>query len=237
MRSSAAGHLKLIKHPLGYDKGPRFYYIAGPDGSGKSTHLEALREGLAAAGITGVHIWLRSPKLLSKPLLLFCRLAGFTRYETVEGIRTGTHDFYRSKLISWKYPWLQYLDMRIYMYLKVKRRFKARSVNVFLDRYVLDTLADLMVDTRRFDLHKKPVGRLFLKLMPPLESIVILDAEEEVMRKRKRDVSVDPNVAFKLKAFRTLAQDLGITLIDNNREFPEVHQDIRDFFTKSHAGN
>jgi thymidylate kinase len=219
------------------DKDPRFFYIAGPDGSGKSTHLEALRDKLAAQGIEGEHLWLRSPKLLSKPLLLFCRLTGLTRYKKVDGIRTGTHDFYRSKLISWIYPWLQYLDMRIFIFLKVKRRFKRKSDNVFLDRYVIDTLADLMVDTQRFDLHRKTVGRLFLKLVPARERIVILDAEEEVMRQRKRDVAVDSNVAYKLKAFRVLAQDLGIALIDNNRDFPIVHQDICEFFQKAHAGN
>lgn len=68
-------------------------YITGPDGSGKTTYLEEIQRFFNEKGNRTNYVWLRSPKILSKPLMAYCRLAGLTRYKNIDGIRYGGHEF------------------------------------------------------------------------------------------------------------------------------------------------
>lgn len=215
-------------------KNINFFYIAGPDGSGKTAHVHALIKYLASKGIIIRHIWLRSPKFFSKPLMAYCRLIGLTRYRTINGIRIGKHEFYRSKFVSLIFPWLQFIDMKIFNFFKVKLPVIVKKKSIIFDRYTLDTLADLMVDTGRYNLHKTLLGTMFIKLLPPTSKIVILEVNEETLKKRKKDVFLDPQIEDRVKAFRKIAEDLKINLVDNNRAFSIVSEEICNFFVNSH---
>ena len=97
------------------------YYIAGSDGSGKTTLLKDLEIKLIDNSNRTIHIWIRSPKILSKPLMAYCRLVGLTKYETVDGIKYGKHELHRSSFVSWLFPILQLIDFKIKWYFKKKR--------------------------------------------------------------------------------------------------------------------
>lgn len=199
-------------------------YLTGPDGSGKTTYLEEIQRHFNEKGNQANYVWLRSPKILSKPLMAYCRLAGLTRYKNIDGIRYGGHEFYRSKFVSWLFPVLQLIDF------KIKLLFKQKEINkdniVLLDRFALDTLADLMVDTHRFDLHKTGIGRAFINTIPDKCKIIVLEATEDIIRKRKRDTLHDPHLSDKIKVYSILASDLNLTKINNNRNQSEVRLEI-----------
>lgn len=199
-------------------------YLTGPDGSGKTTYLEEIQRHFNEKGNRANYVWLRSPKILSKPLMAYCRLAGLTRYKNIDGIRYGGHKFYRSKFVSWLFPVLQLIDF------KIKLLFKQKEINkdniVLLDRFALDTLADLMVDTHRFDLHKTDIGRAFINTIPDKCKIIVLEATEDIIRKRKRDTLHDPHLSDKIKVYSILASDLNLTKINNNRNQSEVRLEI-----------
>ena len=199
-------------------------YLTGPDGSGKTTYLEEIQRHFNEKGNRANYVWLRSPKILSKPLMAYCRLAGLTRYKTIDGIRYGGHEFYRSKFVSWLFPVLQLIDF------KIKLLFKQKEINkdniVLLDRFALDTLADLMVDTHRFDLHRTAIGRSFISSIPDKCKIIVLEATENIIRKRKKDTLHDPNLSNKIKAYSILASDLNLTKINNNHNQSEVRLEI-----------
>lgn len=223
----ARKYWKFIKNVMviGF-KASCFYYIAGPDGSGKTTHINSIKRHLHSRGIRARQIWMRSPKILSKPLMAYCRLVGLTRYTDIDGIRVGRHEFYKSKIVSKVFPWLQYMDMKISVIFKIKPHVLLKKDTFIMDRYVIDTLADLMVDTRRYDLPETMVGRKFMALLPPNSKTVILDVDESILRKRKKDVSVDPLIKEKIKAFGKIAKDMKIKIIDNNRPFGIVSEEI-----------
>ena len=199
-------------------------YLTGTDGSGKTTYLKEIERFLNAQGKKTNHIWIRSPKIFSKPLMAYCRLVGLTKYKTINGTRYGGHEFYRSAFVSWLFPILQLLDIRIKWFF-IKRNLDKDSLIIF-DRFSIDTLADLMVDTHRFDLHKTKIGRGFLNMIPKDTKIVVLEVDEQEIRKRKKDTMFDPHLDIKVKVYKILAKDLNLLIIDNNQPQKTVREKI-----------
>lgn len=202
----------------------KHFYLTGPDGSGKTSFLKEIENHFSKIGIKTESIWLRSPKILSKPLMAYCRLVGLTKYKTIKRIKYGGHEFYRSKFVSWLFPWLQLIDFRIKLF--VNRRIMASNKIILIDRFSLDTLADLMADTERYDLHKTYVGRSLVKLIPTETKIIVLNTEEKNIQARKTDTLHDPILHKKIKAYNILFKDLKLDAVDNNRDFQTVKKDI-----------
>lgn len=201
-------------------------YIAGPDGIGKTTYLEHIESCIVNNSTK--HIWIRSPKIISKPLMAFCRLVGLTKYKTIDGIKYGIHLFYKSSFVSWLFPILQLIDFKIKWKLE-KRKIKSGEVVLF-DRFNIDTLADLMVDTHKMDLHKSWIGKKFIKMLPQNANIVILQVDEDTIRNRKKDTLHDENLGLKIKVYDILSRDLNLKIIDNNRDFSIVKEEILNHF-------
>lgn len=199
-------------------------YFSGPDGCGKTTFLKSVEGIIIKQNVNCKHVWIRSPKILSKPLMGFCRLINLTKYEVISGIRYGMHEFYRSKLVSLVFPFLQLIDFKI-KWLIIRKNIPSDSILLF-DRFSLDTLVDLMVDTHRWDLHKTWIGRSLIKTIPPNTHMIVLTTREDEIRSRKLDTRYDPVLKDKIYAFNILCKDLNIKTIDNNREFETVLSDV-----------
>ncbi|MCK5402448.1 MAG: hypothetical protein KAJ28_12510 [Flavobacteriaceae bacterium] len=203
------------------------FYITGSDGSGKTTILNDVEKELIAQSKKTKHVWIRSPKITSKPLMAYCRLVGLTTYKIIDGIKYGKHEFYKSSFVSWLFPILQLLDFKIKWYFE-KRKIKSDEILLF-DRFSLDTLADLMVDTKRLDLHKTNIGKAFIDLIPKNTKILIPIVDENTIRARKKDTLHDEHLADKIKVYSILIKDLKIKSIDNNRDYTEVKKDVFNY--------
>lgn len=202
----------------------KIIYIAGPDGSGKTSFLKAIEGEFNKNGLITHQVWLRSPKIFSKPLMLYCRIVGLTKYSIKEGIRYGSHEFYRSRSVSWLFPILQLIDFKL-KWIITKLIINNNDI-LLLDRFALDTLSDLMVDTHRFDLHKNWVGKAFIKLLPANTNILVLSVLETTIRARKADTLFDPNITYRIKSFDVLSKDLKLNVINNNRPYNIVKKEI-----------
>ena len=200
----------------------RAIYIAGPDGVGKTMYINYIEGTIEEK--KAKHIWIRSPKILSKPLMLYCRLIGLTKYKVINNVKYGVHDFHKSTFVSFLFPFLQLIDFKIKWFLE-KQRICVDDVILF-DRYNLDTLADLMVDTHNMQLHKTWLGKQFIKMLPKNSNVLILKVNENVIRERKKDTLYDENLALKIKVYEILSEDLGIKTIDNNRNIDMVKKEI-----------
>ncbi len=197
-------------------------YISGPDGVGKTMYINYIKRTIEEKKTK--HIWIRSPKIISKPLMLYCRLIGLTKYKVINNVKYGVHDFHKSTFVSLLFPFLQLIDFKIKWFLE-RRRICVDDIILF-DRYNLDTLADLMVDTHKMNLHKTWVGKQFIKMLPKKSNVLILKVNKNVIRKRKVDTLYDKNLALKIKVYDILSEDLGIKTIDNNRNIDVVKKEI-----------
>lgn len=103
--------------------------------------------------------------------------------------------------------------------------------NILLfDRFNLDTLADIMVDTRNYNLHKTGIGRKFIELSPVEAELLVLNVDEAIIRSRKKDTLFDEHLSYKVEVYKKLAEDLNIKVINNNKDFESVKKEVFKYF-------
>lgn len=202
----------------------KFIYFIGPDGSGKTTILKKIINDYKKSFR---HEWIRSPKIISKPLMLICRLIGLTKYKKIGNIKYGSHNFEKSKIVSLIFPYLQLLDFIIVW--NLKKIFIMKNEIIIFDRFCIDTLADLMVSTKRMDLHKSWVGKEFIKLLPKKIIIMNLNVKESNIKKRKIDTKFDQSINQKIKIYKILCEYLKIKTFDNNSDLDVSYSNIKKY--------
>lgn len=171
------------------------------------------------------YTWFRFFHFLSLPLLAYCRLVGLTIYETKNEQRIGRHEFYRSKIISFLYPWVLFIDMLPMYFVKIFLPL-CFGYTIICDRFIYDTLADLMIDLNDSEIHKKIVGKLYLKLIPKNTKAVLLDLDESVIRERRKDLAGDQSLGMRRKVYQQIAKEFNISAIKNDATIEKVHEKI-----------
>lgn len=208
-------------------KSPRLIYVMGIDGSGKSTVSEYLAEKFREKGFSVDVIWLRFNHVISKPLLGLCRVLGYTKYETCEGIRVGYHDFYKSSIISFLFIVFQYLDALRVKYTKILPILKKSNHVIILDRYVYDILIDLAVDTRKKNLINSWFGKRFRKLLPENSVVMLVQRDLEEVLKVRPEGKVDRNFVSRYEHYQQLDGNYGINIIHNESTLEELLESAR----------
>lgn len=188
---------------------PRFIYITGCDGTGKTTQTNLLIDDLAAKGIETHHVWLRFPFLFSLPLLVYARLRGFSWSETNNGFRHGYWDFRSSWLLRKWLPWLLLVDASLAALTNIYIPLW-RGKTIVCERFVLDMIVDLSVAILDCNFHQRYPGRLFLGLLPHQSRIFVLDLDAQTIRKRRPDLEEDRNLDNRLTLYRNLVNDLSL---------------------------
>ena len=205
---------------------PRFIYLAGADGTGKTTQVNLLMEYLREHSIRCRHVWLRFPRFLfSIPLLVYARWRGYSWYEVRGESRYGYWNFANSWLLRRVFPWVYLVDVALASLLRVYVPLWFGRALV-CDRFVLDMIVDLTValDDRSF-VYRYP-GRLFLRFLPRAAQVGILALDAETIRRRRPDLRVDRRLEGRVAAYRRLAADTGIREIDASRPIQEVFDQV-----------
>jgi thymidylate kinase len=194
---------------------PMFICITGIDGVGKTTHVNLILEHLREKGIKCQYKWLRFHHYFSLPLLAFCRVAGYTRVSTLGGTqKCSYHEFYRSKVVSFVYPWILLLDTALSTTTKVYIPMLFGNT-IVCDRFVYDTLIDLAVATKDPEIYKKPVGKLFFLLIPSNSKFVMLTVDKQTILSRRPELRDDATFDEKYEFYGRLAEIFGIVSISN----------------------
>ena len=204
---------------------PRFIYITGCDGAGKTTQAQLMIARLRAEGQKVRHVWLRFPFLLSVPLLIYARWRGLSWSEKTNGVRHGYWDFSRSILLRSLLPLLLFGDaclagaIRIYLPLLLGR-------TVVCERFVLDMIADLTVAYGDLSFLTSYQARLYLRLIPPESAITILEVDEKTIRNRRPDLESDRRLTERLELYKKIAAKFDIPMVSNTQPMVETHNAI-----------
>lgn len=200
--------------------------IIGPDGVGKTTQIELLISYLNEKGIKYESEWLRFNHMLSLPLLAIARLMGLSEIITLEsGNRLGYHYFYKSKIISSLYAFLLFLDTMINTFFKVYIPVFIFKRNIIYDRFIYDTMVDLMVSTGIY-IGESFSGKLFLSLIPRNSISILLITDVETLRQRRDDVMYDKALEQKIDRYHKLSEKFNIPVVDANQPVENVHKEI-----------
>lgn len=208
-------------------KPPRLICIIGPDGTGKTTQAKMLIDKLKKEGIDCEYKWFRFHHFFSLPLLALARLMGLSEVKTLKsGRKIGYHYFYESKVISSLYSMLLLLDTFIFALAKIYIPVKIFKKTIVCDRFVYDTLVDLMTSTGNYSIYNTTIGKLFVRLIPKESKIVMLIADEDVLRKRREDIMEDKALNLKIKLYKKLTQEFNIPMIDASLSVEEVQDNL-----------
>lgn len=201
---------------------PSVIYIMGIDGSGKTTVSEHIAEVLKSRGLRVGVRWLRFNHVISKPLLGLCRLLGLTRYETINCIRVGYHEFYRSRIIAWLFVYFQYLDAALAARLHVKHGMNDNRRVLILDRFVYDILIDLMIDTRIDKLDQTWIGRKLIALMPANSITIPVVRGVDALLEARPESRVDRNFFERLRLYEQLVERQSLQPLANDLSLDDL---------------
>ncbi len=213
---------------------PRCIHLAGVDGTGKSTQVKHLLARMEADGVEPKSVWLRFPRLFSVPFLVYARLRGLSHREVVEGHEHGYWDFENSWLMSYVFPWVLLLDSFLFALVKVYVPL-AMGRTLLCDRFVVDTLADLMAGIKREKFDQTLPGRLYLALLPRGTRVVVLDLPTELARERSPELRGDRTHAQRRAVYAGLAERQGFPLVSTAAPVEVVAEQMVDVIKGSRA--
>ena len=178
--------------------------IIGPDGTGKTTQANLLVKYLRQQGIDCEYKWLRFHHFFSLPVLAVARLMGLSRVETLEsGEMIGYHDFCKSKLISTIYSYALLIDTFVFTTLKVIILMKYFGKTIICDRFIYDTLVDLIISTQNSSLLNSNIAKHYVAIIPENCLTMALSSDEKTLRKRRENIKFD----------KVLLQKFSITIL------------------------
>lgn len=191
--------------------------VSGPDGSGKSTIINAYAEVLSKEEIKVKVCWLRFVSLFSKIVNMFGRLFKKSYVEKYEWGDIGYHDY--SGSLGFVYIISCYIDHILYypiFHFKNRKAIKSQTIHHIYDRYLVDTVADLIVDTGK----EKFILWLFTGLVTNLKikaKVVIITCDEKIVVSRRDDILDDKKYKLRIFAFKKIASTYNITTLDTTK--------------------
>lgn len=204
---------------------PRFIYITGTDGTGKSTQAQLLLSQLQSQGVRCKHVWLRFPFFLSAPLLAYARWRGYSWYEETEGVRHGYWEFKNSTLLRALLPWTLLLDAVLAAMFKIYWPLLIGQT-VVCERFVLDMLVDLAVAFEDKTMYRDIPGIFYQYLIPHNALIVILDLDACTIRERRPDLRSDRKLETRLEVFHQLADDFELVKLSSQLLVNQIRKQI-----------
>jgi len=202
--------------------------LCGVDGCGKTTQVMLLKRFLISKGIKCAYVWFRWTAFMSYPFLALCRVLGQTKagINPRSGTHVSEHLFYRYDAIGKTWMLLITFDLCIHYLLRVRTRIHAGFL-ILCDRFVLDTIVDLIHDTGDDRFLRSFLGK-FLVTLSKKSITMVLDVDEHVAFNRKRDIPSLNYVIARRATYLKLAKALRLTIIDADRKPDDVHKRIID---------
>ena len=203
-----------------------FVCFMGIDGSGKTSHAKTLVKSLKQKGIRCRYVWGRWTPRLLKPLEFILKKFYFRSKK----IYTSDYDEYtmqkrriianRPSALIWQY--LVLLDYFFQFLWKIRLPLLLRKT-IICDRYIYDTLVDLMVNSNLSGEETEGMfTSRFLSLFPKPDLILLLDVPEEVACIRKGDLELINYLADRRKIYLKLNHVLQGLVLDNSQNFFEI---------------
>lgn len=188
------------------------YMISGSDGTGKSTITESLKTTYESQDKTVKTVWLRFNHNFAKLVNILGRITGKSYYEEYSWGKVGYHNY--SGYIGYLYIYAVFYDHLLFRIFNRKKIFEETDCEVLIiDRYIIDIMADLIVDTNKNEL----IYKLFFKYAKTeitQSKVFILDCDYNIVVSRRKDIEDDKNWLKKQAAYKYLSEKLDLTIIN-----------------------
>jgi glycosyltransferase involved in cell wall biosynthesis len=202
---------------------PSFLCLIGLDGTGKTSHARRLVWKLTSNGIRCRYRWFGGPRFMTLSIYALCRLINLTHTrDRSRGLRE--HAFYLNQAIAYLLPWVQTFDVILYALVKLYIPHWM-GWKIVSDRFIHDVIVDLIADTR-MPILKMKVGRILMRLIPRDCSVVLLDADNNVLTSRKHDIPSKEYLIERRKIYSELILSLNIPVVKSDLSFEKTQEII-----------
>ncbi len=224
----------------------RLVYLAGIDGSGKSTQAVRFVEAAQADGQPWVYRWARWEPWLTDPIMKLGRRLvsrGSGRGSARPEDDAGYESFTAGKQRIFRRRWVRSLWTIVVLLEYLPQAWwrlgpsLLSGKTVLCDRYLPDVWVDLAVNfsegvegVERLSRH--PLCRLF----PPIDRMVFLDVDPQVGFTRKRDGTPLRYLQDRRPLYLGLQRVLDFTGVDANGSVEEVSEALRQVLYGEDAG-
>ena len=198
--------------------------FCGLDGSGKTTQAKKLLDYLESKNILSEYVWLRYPNFFSLPVAGFLRLFGISGYPIPEekklnGLKNlSTHNFLK-KLWIWSLD----NDFKFVCKKKISEPIRKGKILV-LDRFVIDTVVELIINFDQIDMLKK-LSEKFFKFIPDNSKILFLDIEPKISYERNHEEDLE-TLEKKKVIYEKICKLSNISIINGTKSIESIHQEI-----------
>ena len=103
---------------------------------------------------------------------------------------------------------------------------KLLKKTIICDRFVYDTIIDVMISTGRSDPDNWMFSKLFTSIIPKRCMGILLTADEDTLRQRRNDVLLDKNLRDKIELYDKLGPKYRLFRVDASLPIPEVSRII-----------
>ena len=211
----------------------QFICFIGIDGSGKTSQAKMLMKTLRQMGIKCKYVWGRWTPFMLKPFEIALnriyfkgKKIDYNNYNEYVKEKQRLIQNYKLALI-WEN--LVLFDYFIQFFIKIKLPLLL-GITVICDRYIYDTLIDIIVD---FKFSGKEIKRMLqsrlLSLFPKPNLTFLLDVPERIACQRKRDLRLMNYISKRRKTYLHLSQTFQAVIVSNTRNIFNVQKSIFNF--------
>ncbi|MFX0051756.1 MAG: dTMP kinase [Candidatus Hodarchaeota archaeon] len=184
-----------------------FICFIGIDGSGKTTLSKQIVKSLTDKGLKVKYTWSRFEPWISKPFIFLAKIFFLNKdnmnlnYKQYSATRKN---LFKNNILYSLYLVLIIPDVIIQNIIKIGIPI-IMGRHVVADRYIYDTVVDIAFD-RKFDINNTMrLLRVLSYLLPKPQIIFLVDVDEEIALKRKKDI---PSLDY-IKERRTIYNAIG----------------------------
>jgi len=214
---------------------PRFVAFFGPDGAGKTTHVQLLASFYRANGWEVRKAWIRANHAMACVLSKLLVRLGYYRVEPGPIRRINQNDpwgraFNVSTLPSLGrlWPWIEFLSL---VPLIVRRAYVPLLLDraVIAERYVVDSVVTISYILSDDSFLRSRLCRILLRMIPEGALLIYLRADYECILTRRGEEAHGPaNIEHQLREYDKLAAQLRCPVIStNDKTVDETQKAIR----------
>lgn len=184
--------------------------LSGPDGVGKTTIAMELCKHYQANGVQVEVVWLRFHHYFQSAINLFGRFLGKSYDEEYAWGKDNYHDY--TGVFGFFYILAAFVDHVLFKV--IKERYIFRNDNLFVvDRFIIDVVADLIVDTENPKLVFLIFDKAIRKELKRFK-VFIIECDFDIVVSRRKDIQDDKKYLKKIAVYKVLADKYCVETID-----------------------